>query len=287
MAVLMQRLAACSAALARVSELPCERPAGPPALTPLPCACCPGADIAMSADVRFYLRRWEGAYAMEWEKGGDAAVVRFERQEDLQGGHLPLAWPALACPVLPACQLGSPGSWLHAVWDLGWFTRRDDGPCRRFKQRPLPRRSLSAPAAALDVLGGGIRGLFRVDRAWRPKTAVATAPAAGSSSSGASRGWGGEASGSSAGGPDPASWTAVAVAPAGAAPPQQQQQQQSTGPSAGTAGAEQQRWAVMTGRRAFRAKGENVHQSGSRNLLAELVQEGHDALPSDDSSESD
>ncbi|PRW45017.1 Glucose-induced degradation 4 [Chlorella sorokiniana] len=101
-------------------------------------------DIALSADVRFYLRRWEGTYALEWQ-GGDAAVVRFEREQDLKD--------------------------------------------------------------ALDTLGGGIRGLFRVDRSWRPKTAVATV--APSSGGGGSRGWGGgEASGSrdarAAAGPAPA-----------------------------------------------------------------------------------
>lgn len=44
----------------------------------------PRADIALSADVRFYLRRWEGAYSLEWQ-GGDTAVVRFEREQDLKG----------------------------------------------------------------------------------------------------------------------------------------------------------------------------------------------------------
>ncbi len=50
---------------------------------PVPLPLVP-ADIALSADVRFYLRRWEGAYSLEWQ-GGDAAVVRFERDQDLKG----------------------------------------------------------------------------------------------------------------------------------------------------------------------------------------------------------
>ena len=41
-------------------------------------------------DVHYYLRRWEGAYKLEWE-GGDAVVVRFERQADLDGERAPAA----------------------------------------------------------------------------------------------------------------------------------------------------------------------------------------------------
>ncbi len=43
------------------------------------------ADIALSVDLHFYLRQWQGAYSLEWQ-GGDAAVVRFEREQDLKGG---------------------------------------------------------------------------------------------------------------------------------------------------------------------------------------------------------
>ncbi len=45
-------------------------------------------DVALSVDVHYYLRRWEGGYKLEWE-GGDAVVVRFERKEDLEGARLP------------------------------------------------------------------------------------------------------------------------------------------------------------------------------------------------------
>ena len=140
------------------------------------------------------------------------------------------------------------------------------------------------------MLGGGIRGLFRVDRSWRPKTAVAAAqPTAGAASGGGGgRGWAGAQAGSGgdASGSDTASWTAVAVAPAQSRAAQQQQQQQ---PAAGD--GEQQpasglaRWAVMTGRRAARPGAPAAGAGASRNLLAELVQEQEDAWTSDDSSD--
>lgn len=44
----------------------------------------PPADMALSVDIRFYLRQWEGSYTLEWQ-GGDAAVVRFEKEGDLKG----------------------------------------------------------------------------------------------------------------------------------------------------------------------------------------------------------
>jgi hypothetical protein len=167
-------------------------------------------------DLRFYLRQWEGAYRLDWQ-GGDAAVVRFERAQDLQ--------------------------------------------------------------EALDQLGGGIRGLFRVDRAWRPATAVSAAPARPVAGPSGGRGWGGDVSaqggGEEAGGS--ASWTAVAVAPRPAArvePPVT---------SAQPAAADQ-RWAVMTGRRAARP---TAPPSSNRNLLAEMVPDHDDVLTTDESSDSD
>ena len=41
-------------------------------------------DMALSLDLRYYLRQWEGAFTVEWQ-GGDAAVVRFQREQDLKG----------------------------------------------------------------------------------------------------------------------------------------------------------------------------------------------------------
>ena len=58
-------------------------------------------DIAMSVDIRFYLRQWEGAYQLEWQ-GGDAVVVRFEREQDLKGDQEPSCLGCLAASR-PAC----------------------------------------------------------------------------------------------------------------------------------------------------------------------------------------
>lgn len=191
-------------------------------------------DMALSVDIRFYLRQWEGGYTLEWQ-GGDAAIVRFEKEADLK--------------------------------------------------------------EALDVLGGGIRGLFRIDRSWRPKTAVAAVPA--SAGAGSSRGWGGGAAASgsaSTSWADSSSWTAVAVAPPQEAP--QRQQQEAAG-----AGEQQQqggvgRWAVMKGRRAAPAtrpppapaplsagSGSNAFALpswGSRNVLAEATPELEDVVSDED-----
>jgi hypothetical protein len=72
-------------------------------------------DIAMSVDIRFYLRQWEGAYQLEWQ-GGDAVVIRFEREQDLKGEYefscprcLAASQPASRVVALPAL------AWLHAV----------------------------------------------------------------------------------------------------------------------------------------------------------------------------
>jgi hypothetical protein len=69
-------------------------------------------DIAPTADIKYFLRRWDGGFRCEWEAGGDGVVVRFDREAD-----------------------------------------RDE---------------------ALNALGGGIRGVFLIDRAYRPKVAVQT-----------------------------------------------------------------------------------------------------------------
>ena len=41
-------------------------------------------DIAMSCDLHYYLRQWDGGFALEWESG-EVAVARFRRAEDLAG----------------------------------------------------------------------------------------------------------------------------------------------------------------------------------------------------------
>lgn len=72
--------------------------------------------MALSVDIRFYLRQWEGSYTLEWQ-GGDAAVVRFEKEADLKGERLGNG--GLAClrdrhrgrqthAALPAVQLTRP-----------------------------------------------------------------------------------------------------------------------------------------------------------------------------------
>ena len=162
--------------------------------------------IALSCDLGYYLRRWEGGYRLEWE-GGEAAVVRFERPED--------------------------------------------------------RREF------LDQVGGGIRGLFRVDRAWRPRTGVTGAPP---SAAAAARGWGGGGGEAAAGGP---SWASAAQAPPpaqqqqeAAQQQQQRQQQQQDGLRAG--------WAVISSRRAAKATSAlqaNGGQQAGRNRLALLLGE--------------
>ena len=80
-------------------------------------------EIAPTADLRYYLRRWESRYQIEWQ-GGTQATVTFEREDDQK--------------------------------------------------------------EALDSFGGGIRGLFRLDRSWHPKTGVSTGEGHGSASGGGS-----------------------------------------------------------------------------------------------------
>lgn len=41
-------------------------------------------DVAMSVDLHYYLRRWEGAYKLSWESA-DTAAVRFTNPQDQQG----------------------------------------------------------------------------------------------------------------------------------------------------------------------------------------------------------
>lgn len=160
-------------------------------------------------------------------------------------------------------------------------------------QPAAPRTPL---AEALDVLGGGIRGLFRIDRSWRPKTAVSAVP---ETSTGSSRGWGGGAaagSSASSSGADGSSWTAVAVAPPHEAPQRQQQQHEAAGEQQPQAGVG--RWAVMTGRRAAPATrappapapliasgGSSAFalpSLGSRNVLAEATPELEDVVSDED-----
>ena len=83
-------------------------------------------NVAPTADLHYYLRRWEGAYTTEW-KGGAEATVRFAREADR--------------------------------------------------------------TEALDAIGGGIRGLFRIDRQWRPRTAVAAVPAGGAGAGAGEAAW--------------------------------------------------------------------------------------------------
>ena len=220
----------------------------------------------MSVDLRFYLRQWEGAYRLEWQ-GGDAAIVRFEREQDLKGEGGRRAAPA---PVLAAPRIGVPtqaGS-LPLIPDAAL-------PC------PALPCSHADRAEALDVLGGGIRGLFRIDRSWRPKTAVATAPPVPSSSA-SSRGWAGAEAGGNA--PEGSTWTAVAVAPRPAH--NRPDAQQAAAAASGTEQQQEHRWAVMTGRRAARPAAAAAAAAGAgRNVLVEMVQEHEDAWTSDGSSE--
>ncbi|KAK2077112.1 hypothetical protein QBZ16_004746 [Prototheca wickerhamii] len=120
-------------------------------------------DVAMSVDLHYYLRRWEGAYKLSWESA-DTAAVRFSNPQDQQ--------------------------------------------------------------AALDSFGGGVRGLFRLER-----------PAAGQETA-RQRGWEGhkDASGEAAG----SSWSSMAVS---APPPVPASRERAAAvPGAGDADG---RWAVM------------------------------------------
>ena len=82
-------------------------------------------DVALTADVRYYLRRWDGGYTMEWEPSGTAVVIQFEQEED----------------------------------------KKD----------------------VLNSLGGGIRGLFLVDRSYAPRTSLSSADVPHTCNA---RGWG-------------------------------------------------------------------------------------------------
>lgn len=115
-------------------------------------------EIAPTANLGYYLRRWEGRYEIEWQ-GGSQAIATFEREEDQK--------------------------------------------------------------EALDSFGGGIRGLFRIDRTWHPKTGVSTGEGHGGargSGAAAAAPWaaGGGSSqeqnrdGSSGGGERGAQWRSVA-----------------------------------------------------------------------------
>ena len=146
------------------------------------------------------------------------------------------------------------------------------------------RAAYACFADALDTLGGGIRGLFRVDRSWRPKTAVATV--APSSSGSATRGWGGgEASGSRDSADGGGTWTAVAVAPLSArhGTGQQQPAAQPAAQQSAAQGDAGPRWAVMAPRRTARPAlaPAPISLSGSRNLLSELTPELEDVHTSD------
>jgi hypothetical protein len=153
------------------------------------------ADVAPTADLGYHLRRWEGGLRVEWEAGGEAAVVRFDREADR--------------------------------------------------------------AEALDALGGGIRGLFRVDRGWAPRVAVAgrggggggAAPAPWAPPPPAGGAGGGEQRAGGGAGAGAGSWTAVAVAPRPPPAPRAQQAEQ--------AGQDKHAlptgWTVITGRRAAAA----------------------------------
>lgn len=207
-------------------------------------------------------------------------MLRFERAEDLQGawvggqrvGHRKRGVAAAAGQCTAALQAGRGGA-----------------SARSLRGSQIPCCPTLCTAAALDVLGGGIRGLFRVDRSWRPKTAVAAVPAAAASGAGSSsRGWGGATQASSSGADQEGSWTAVAVAPAprqeaaSQASATEQQQQQ---PGGGVT-----RWAVMAPRRraaAAPAAPAPAPVPTTRNLLAELALEHEDALSPDHSSDSD
>eukprot|EP00887_Chlorella_sp_A99_P007429 scaffold2.g7429.t1 len=170
--------------------------------------------VAPSVDLRYYLRRWEGGYALEWESS-EAAVVRFARAEDLKD--------------------------------------------------------------CLDSLGGGIRGLFRVDRSWQPRTAVRPGAAA-SGRSGC--GWGGAAAGVDGASSASSTWTSVALSPpAPAAPPAQQQAatEEEAGPAVRSG------WAVIGSKRATRAPAPIASSSSvqQRQGLAGLLPDeeesgGHD-----------
>lgn len=118
--------------------------------------------------------------------------------------------------------------------------------------------SASPPCAeALAALGGGIRGLFRVDRAWRPRTSVpvkgVVLPPAPAS----------QAAASGSGG-----WTGAAAAPQ----PGPGQQAAAAGSQSSGITALPNGWAVMGGRRA--AKPQPLGRAGAQgqgvNMLAML-----------------
>lgn len=170
-------------------------------------------DIAPAVDLHYYLRRWDGRFATEWESG-TSAVVRFDDESDR--------------------------------------------------------------TEVLDWLGGGIRGLFRIDRGWQPRTGV---PAAGTATVAAP--WAGDgpaASNPSTGtGKDAPSWNRVA-----GAPPVRVRELGLNG--GGTSnGAESSApvvpagWAVIGGKRAAKprraAKAAAVGEAGDKFATLQLLDE--------------
>lgn len=136
----------------------------------------------------------------------------------------------------------------------------------RWPTLPLPACCAHAPVAhhtspaclfiadALNQLGGGIRGLFRIDRTYRPKSAITAAGPGAVGSRGGAAGWGASSGTASAGPSD--SWTVVAAsAPrpqqAPTALPPQQQQEEDAGPS-GNASALPSGWTVIGSKKAPR-----------------------------------
>ncbi|KAL6777341.1 hypothetical protein ACKKBF_B21135 [Auxenochlorella protothecoides x Auxenochlorella symbiontica] len=134
-------------------------------------------EVALSADLHYYLRRWEGAYRLDWE-GADVAIAQFPAAADQK--------------------------------------------------------------EVLDAFGGGIRGLFKIDRSW---TRYGAAPASAGDAASGGRGWAGAAPRAERAGDDTRgpSWSSMALAQ----PP----------PSSGEGGApaararqsqeQDGRWAVM------------------------------------------
>ena len=100
---------------------------------------------------------------------------------------------------------------------------------------------LARPAEALSSLGGGIRGLFRVDRSWKPRSALTAGGPAGTARSGA--GWGTGGSSSGGGGGDGSTWTAVAAS--APRPGAAQQAQQAPAPAEEGGGKGGGRWMVI------------------------------------------
>jgi len=136
--------------------------------------------------------------------------------------------------------------------DLHYYLRRWDGRyCTEWKggsEAIVRFDDAATKTEVLDAFGGGIRGLFKVDRAWHPQVAVPTS--GGAASATGMKGWGaGAASGDGGEGlSSGASWTAVA------APQRAAQGQASTGSGGGegSAAALPTGWSVIGGKREVR-----------------------------------